>query len=98
VLSLVSERPKHGYELMKELEARSGGSYRVSAGTMYPTLQMLEDEGMVTSEQHDGKRVYSLTDLGRAELRGKRPRSMAFGEKRRIGAIGDRGLRVPSVA
>jgi DNA-binding PadR family transcriptional regulator len=65
---MLMERPKHGYELMKELELRSGGSYRVSAGTMYPALQMLEDEGMVTSEQRDGKRVYSLTELGQAEV------------------------------
>jgi DNA-binding PadR family transcriptional regulator len=67
-LSLLSERPKHGYELMKELEGRSGGSYRVSAGTMYPTLQQLEDEGMVTSAQDGGKRVYQLTELGTQEL------------------------------
>jgi len=67
VVSMLTERPKHGYELMKELETRSGGSYRVSAGSMYPCLQMLEDEGLVTSEQRDGKRIYSLTDLGRAE-------------------------------
>ena len=68
IISMLAERPKHGYELMKELETRSGGSYKVSAGSMYPALQMLEDEGMVTSEQRDGKRIYSLTDLGRAEV------------------------------
>jgi DNA-binding PadR family transcriptional regulator len=68
ILSLLSERPKHGYELMKELESRSGGSYKVSAGTMYPALQQLEDEGMVTSEHTEGKRVYQLTELGRKEL------------------------------
>ena len=68
VLSMLAERPKHGYELMKELETRSGGSYRVSAGSMYPALQMLEDEGMVVSEQRDGRRIYNLTELGRAEV------------------------------
>ncbi|MBV8846211.1 MAG: helix-turn-helix transcriptional regulator [Bryobacterales bacterium] len=68
ILSMLVEGPKHGYELMKELETRSGGSYRVSAGSMYPALQMLEDEGMVTSEQRDGKRIYSLKDPGRAEV------------------------------
>ncbi len=68
ILSLLSEKPRHGYELMKELEARSGGSYRVSAGTMYPALQQLEDEGMIVSETKDGKRVYQLTELGRQEL------------------------------
>jgi DNA-binding PadR family transcriptional regulator len=68
ILSLLSEGPKHGYELMKALETRSGGSYKVSAGTMYPALQQLEDEGMIVSEQKNGKRVYQLTDLGKGEL------------------------------
>jgi DNA-binding PadR family transcriptional regulator len=68
LLSLLSERPMHGYELMRELESRSGGMYRASAGTIYPTLQQLEDEGLVTSESQEGKRVYRLTDAGRREL------------------------------
>ena len=68
LLSLLSEGPRHGYDLMKELEARSEGTYRASAGTVYPTLQQLEDEGLVVSESVDGKRVYRLTDPGRAEL------------------------------
>ena len=68
LLSLMSEGPRHGYELMKQLEERSGGIYRASAGTVYPTLQQLEDEGLVTSESQEGKRVYSLTEAGRGEL------------------------------
>lgn len=70
LLSLLSERPCHGYELMKELEARSGGAYRASAGTIYPTLQQMEDEGLVTSVEERGKRVYRLTEAGRGELDG----------------------------
>ncbi len=69
VLSLLEDGPRHGYELIKELEARSGGLYRASPGVVYPTLQMLEDEGLVVSEQVDGKRVYKLTAAGRAEAR-----------------------------
>jgi DNA-binding PadR family transcriptional regulator len=69
LLSLLEDGPKHGYQLMKDLEARSGGLYRASAGAIYPTLQQLEDEGLVTSEQADGRRVYRLTDAGRAELK-----------------------------
>jgi len=57
---------------MKELESRSGGTYKVSAGTMYPTLQQLEDEGLIVSEQKDGRRVYQITDAGRAELERER--------------------------
>jgi DNA-binding PadR family transcriptional regulator len=68
LLSLLESGPKHGYELMKELEAKSGGIYKASAGAIYPALQQLEDEGLVTSDQPSGKRTYSLTDAGRAEL------------------------------
>lgn len=64
LLALLHDGPKHGYELMKELESRSGGTYRASAGTIYPTLQQLEDEGLVTSSREDGKRVYRLTEAG----------------------------------
>lgn len=69
LLSLLEERPKHGYELIKDLEARSGGLYRASAGAVYPTLQQLEDEGFVVSKTKEGKRVYSLTEAGTAELK-----------------------------
>jgi DNA-binding PadR family transcriptional regulator len=68
LLSLLGEGPQHGYELMKQLESRSGGVYRASAGTVYPTLQQLEDEGLVSSTAEGGKRVYSLTPAGEAEL------------------------------
>jgi DNA-binding PadR family transcriptional regulator len=68
LLSLLAEGPRHGYELMRRLEDRSGGTYRASAGTVYPTLQQLEDEGLAASEERDGKRVYRITDAGRAEL------------------------------
>jgi len=68
LLSLLESGPKHGYELMKELEAKSGGIYKASAGAVYPALQQLEDEGLVTSDQSAGKRTYSLTDAGKAEL------------------------------
>jgi DNA-binding PadR family transcriptional regulator len=69
LLSLLAERPMHGYELMKEMEARSGGMYRASAGTVYPNLQQMEDEGLVRVEtSKEGKRVYSITDEGRKAL------------------------------
>jgi DNA-binding PadR family transcriptional regulator len=53
---------------MRQLEERSGGAYRASAGTVYPTLQQLEDEGLVQSESVDGKRVYRITPEGEREL------------------------------
>jgi len=54
----------HGYEMIQELEARTGGRWRPSAGSIYPTLQLLEDEGMVRGEEADGKRVFALTEFG----------------------------------
>ena len=68
LLSLVAEAASHGYELMKKLEERSHGVYRASAGTVYPTLQQLEDEGLIASDLQDGRRVYRITDAGRREL------------------------------
>lgn len=68
LLSMLESGSKHGYELMKELETKSGGIYKASAGAIYPALQQLEDEGMVTSNQASGKRTYSLTDGGRQEI------------------------------
>jgi DNA-binding PadR family transcriptional regulator len=68
LLSMLESGPKHGYELMKELEAKSNGVYKASAGAIYPALQQLEDEGMVTSDQAQGKRVYTLTEAGKAEV------------------------------
>ena len=68
LLELLQERPMHGYEMMKSLEEKTGGFYTPSPGSIYPTLQMLEDGGMVTSSEIDGKKVYSITDAGRASL------------------------------
>ena len=56
----------HGYEVIQALEAQSGGRWRPSAGSVYPTLQQLADEGLVTSEDVDGRRTYTLTDAGRS--------------------------------
>ncbi len=58
----------HGYEMMKSLEEKSGGFYTPSPGSIYPTLQMLEDRGFVTVQEADGKKIYSITDAGRALL------------------------------
>jgi DNA-binding transcriptional ArsR family regulator len=68
LLSLLAEAPGHGYDLMKRLETRSGGLYRASAGTVYPVLQQLEDEGLIRSREEDGKKVYEITDAGRVEV------------------------------
>lgn len=77
LLQLLQERPKHGYEMIKELEERFGGFYAPSPGSVYPTLQMLEDQGYVTSSVTEGKKVYSITDAGRAFL-AERPAQEEF--------------------
>jgi DNA-binding PadR family transcriptional regulator len=64
ILALLDDRPMHGYEMIQELEERTGGRWTPSAGSIYPTLQLLEDEGLVTSEEVDGRKVYSLTESG----------------------------------
>ncbi|MSO64935.1 MAG: PadR family transcriptional regulator [Alphaproteobacteria bacterium] len=69
LLSLLNDGPKHGYELMKQLEERSGGLYQASPGTIYPLLQQLQDEDLVASSEHEGgKRTYVPTEGGSAVL------------------------------
>lgn len=65
ILVMLREQPMHGYQLIQELEARSSGRWRPSAGSIYPTLQLLEDEGLVRGEELDGRRTYTLTEAGR---------------------------------
>lgn len=65
VLALLAEEPKHGYEMIKEIEERSDGLWKPSAGSIYPTLQLLEDEGLIEGTESDGKRRFSLTEAGR---------------------------------
>src|SRR6476659_2831154 len=67
LLVALTDAPAHGYELIQRIEDKSEGAWRPSAGSVYPTLQLLEDEGLVTSTESDGKRVYSITDEGRAQ-------------------------------
>jgi len=72
VLALLEERPRHGYELIQALSDRFGGTYSPSAGTIYPRLAKLEEEGLVTKSTDGRKTVYEITDAGRAELESRR--------------------------
>ena len=72
ILTLLAERPMHGYEMIQEIEQRSGGSWRPSPGSVYPTLQLLEDEGLIVAEAAEGGRKrYTLTDAGREAQAGE---------------------------
>ena len=68
VLSLVAESPRHGYEIIKALEERSGGFYSPSPGVIYPTLTFLEEAGHAVSSADGNKKVYAITEAGRAHL------------------------------
>jgi DNA-binding PadR family transcriptional regulator len=80
VLALLAERPMHGYEMIKELEERSGGVWRPSAGSIYPTLQLLEEEGLIRGSEADGKRQFTLTDEGEAESADRGDRALPWEE------------------
>ncbi|HEX6510622.1 MAG TPA: PadR family transcriptional regulator [Chloroflexota bacterium] len=68
ILDLLKDGPRHGYDVIRAMEDRFGGFYSPSPGSVYPILQLLEDQGYVTSSQQDGKRIYTITDEGRAFL------------------------------
>lgn len=68
LLDLLEDKPSHGYELIRALEERFRGFYSPSPGSVYPTLQLLEDLGYVTVTQRDGKKIYTITDEGRKFL------------------------------
>ncbi len=67
VLGLLAEEPMHGYQLIREISARSGGDWRASPGSVYPTLSQLEESGLVESTEEGGRRSFSLTESGIAE-------------------------------
>ncbi|HEY8258345.1 MAG TPA: PadR family transcriptional regulator [Gemmatimonadales bacterium] len=68
ILRLLKEKPRHGYEVIKALEEKMSGVYTASAGTVYPTLQLLEDEGYIRAVDTDGKKVYHVTPEGERYL------------------------------
>ncbi|WFF03424.1 PadR family transcriptional regulator [Micromonospora sp. WMMD964] len=70
VLALLTERPMHGYEMIQEIDSRTGGAWRPSPGSIYPTLQLLEDEGVIaasTEESGGGRKRFTVTEAGQAE-------------------------------
>jgi DNA-binding PadR family transcriptional regulator len=72
ILDLLNEKPRYGYEIIRELEEKFHGFYTPSPGSVYPTLQYLEEMGYVTSSQQDGKKIYTITEEGRNYLAGQK--------------------------
>ena len=68
ILALLAEGPRHGYQIIQEIAERSGGAWRASPGSVYPSLAALQDEGLVDDEKIEGRRVYSLTEAGRTHV------------------------------
>jgi len=97
ILSYIAEKPSHGYEIMKGIGEKMGGLYTPSAGVVYPTLNQLEDEGFATATTEGGKKQYTITEAGRAELESHKSRIDALlGRIRQMGeAYGSR--RAPEV-
>jgi DNA-binding PadR family transcriptional regulator len=77
ILVLLAEEPMHGYQVIQELTERSGGVWRPSPGSIYPTLQLLEDEGLIRGEESEGRRVFHLTDAGKAAVQSRGDKARA---------------------
>lgn len=93
LLELLGEEPMHGYEMMKRLEEQSGGTYKPSPGSIYPTLQMLRDQGFVASHKHsDGKKIFSITEDGKLFLQEEQAKAQLEPEDER-GHHGGHGFR-----
>lgn len=87
LMALIEEKPRHGYDLIKAVEEAFGGAYAPSPGAVYPTLALLEDEGLLRSTTDDaGKRVYTLTDAGKAWLKENRVAVDGVMERMRMAA------------
>src|SRR5258708_1359349 len=76
-LLLLEEQSLHGYQIIQLIEERSGGHWRPSAGSIYPALQLLEDQGYIQGEQQESRRVFHLTDSGRAYIEDHRTELVA---------------------
>jgi DNA-binding PadR family transcriptional regulator len=96
ILVLLGEQPRNGYQLMQEMEARSGGTWRPSPGSVYPTLEQLSDEGLIRAEGTEGGRTFQLTEKGRKHLANRKegaappwetPREPGFEEVSDLGVL-----------
>jgi DNA-binding PadR family transcriptional regulator len=92
ILALLTEEPMHGYQMIQEITERSGGRWQPSPGSVYPTLQALEDEGLVNAHKTEGKRVYELTDAGRQQVEALGERAQAPWDLSGDQAVGAREL------
>lgn len=95
-LLLLAEQPRNGYQIMQEVKERSEGVWRPSPGSVYPTLQQLEDEGLVRSQESEGQRLLELTESGRAFL-DARVKDAAPPWEEMAGGVGEQALELGSL-
>ncbi|WP_350350023.1 PadR family transcriptional regulator [Agromyces sp. G08B096] len=101
VLALLAERPMHGYQIITEIAERSGGTWKPSAGSVYPTLQLLADEGLISAEESQGRKTYSLTEAGRVEAEASAGRQAPWQsprEQQSMGALPKAGIELAQAA
>jgi DNA-binding PadR family transcriptional regulator len=103
VLSLLAEEPMHGYQIINEIAERTKGAWKPSAGSVYPTLQLLADEGLITAEEQNGRKTYSLTGAGReeAEIAAEKPapwEAFSARENPHLTALPKAGMDLAAVA
>jgi DNA-binding PadR family transcriptional regulator len=91
LLKLIEEQPRHGYDLIREIEERSGGAYAPSPGVIYPTLTMLDDMGLVEARAEGTRKAFAITEAGTAELQEKAAEVAALFE--RLAALGAQRAR-----
>ena len=102
VLALLAEKPMHGYQIIREIEERSNGTWKPSAGSVYPTLQLLADEGLISAEESNGRKTYSLTEAGREEVAGSDStapwETASAGDNTGFGALPKAGVELAQAA
>jgi DNA-binding PadR family transcriptional regulator len=102
ILALLAEAPMHGYQIIQELTERTQGAWSPSPGSVYPALQLLQDEGLVNAAESDGKRVFTLTDAGRAQAAeradGPAPWEAAAHGSRDVGPLAEAVLQLAAAA
>lgn len=103
VLALLAEKPMHGYQIIHEIDDRSGGAWKPSPGSVYPTLQLLSDEGLILAEESNGRKTYTLTEEGREEADAAADRAAPWEapcarENARSGALPKAGMDLAQAA
>jgi DNA-binding PadR family transcriptional regulator len=97
LLLLLAEEPRNGYQLMQIIEERSGGRWRPSPGSVYPSLSQLEDEGLIRAVDREGTKLFELTGAGRKHLAGRHDATPPWEDDDDLGPVGDLGWQIKAL-